>query len=61
MSMSYKQETKNAVRHTVIRKAVDLLTTKRAETCCVQRSYVRDLYDYFNDLTESHEQEEAKK
>ena len=61
MSITYKQETKNMVRHTVIRKAVELLTTERAQACCVRRSYVRDLYDYFNDLAESHEQEEAKK
>lgn len=61
MSVTYKQEAKNIVRHTVIRKAVEMLTTERSQACCVRRSYVRDLYDYFNDLAESHEQEEASK
>lgn len=61
MSITYKQETKNTVRHTVIRRAVEMLTTERTQACCVRRSYVRDLYDYFNDLAESHEQEEAAK
>ncbi len=61
MSITYKQETKNIVRHTVIRRAVEMLTAERSQSCCVRRSYVRDLYDYFNDLAESHEQEEANK
>lgn len=61
MSVTYKQETKNTVRHTVIRRAVELLTAERAQSCCVRRSYVRDLYDYFNNLSESHEQEETRK
>lgn len=61
MNVTYRQETKNTVRHTVIRRAVEMLTTGRAQACCVRHSYVRDLYDYFNDLTESHEQEEARK
>lgn len=61
MSITYKQETKNTVRHTIIRKAVEMLTVERAQSCCVRRSYIRDLYDYFNDLSESHEQEEVSK
>lgn len=61
MSATYKQETKNTVRHTVIRRAVELLTSERARACCVRHSYVRDVYDYFNDLSESHEQEEVRK
>lgn len=61
MSITYKQENKNVVRHTVIRRAVEMLTTFRAQSCCVRRSYVRDLYDYFNDLSESREQEETRK
>ncbi len=61
MATTYKQETKNTVRHTVIRKSVEMLTTERSLSCCVRRSYVRDLYDYFKDLAESHEQEEANK
>ncbi len=61
MSITYKQETKNTVRHTAIRRAVEILTVGRSQACCVRRSYVRDLYDYFNDLAESREQEEAKR
>lgn len=61
MDVTYRQETKNTVRHTVIRRAVEMLTTERTQACCVRHSYVRDLYDYFNDLAESHEQEEARK
>lgn len=58
---TYKQEMKCQVRHTVIRKAVDLLTTNRSSSCCVRNSYVRDLYDYFTDLKETHEQLETAK
>ena len=61
MYVTYRQETKNTVRHAVIRRAVEMLTTERSQACCVRHSYVRDLYDYFNDLAESHEQEEARK
>lgn len=61
MDVTYRQETKNTVRHAVIRRAVEMLTTERSQACCVRHSYVRDLYDYFNDLAESHEQEEARK
>lgn len=60
-SYTYKQESKNQVRHTVIRNAVELLTIGRSEACCVRHSYVRDLYDYFLSLPESHEQTEAEK
>ena len=58
---SYKQESKNQVRHTVIRNAVELLTIHRSEACCVRNSYVRDVYDYFKNLSESHEQQEVSK
>lgn len=61
MDVTYRQETKNTVRHAVIRRAVEMQTTERSQACCVRHSYVRDLYDYFNDLAESHEQEEARK
>ncbi len=61
MDVTYRQETKNTVRHAVIRRAVEMLTAERSQACCVRHSYVRDLYDYFNDLAESHEQEEARK
>ena len=61
MTATYKQETKNTVRHTVIRKAVEMLTVRRSDACCVRNSYVRDLYDYFLSLPESNEQREALK
>lgn len=61
MTVTYKQESKNKVRHTVIKHAVEILTTFRAEASCVRRSYIRDVYDYYIQLEESHEQDEAKK
>lgn len=60
MSM-YKQETKNYVRHSVIRNAVESLTEKRGQSCCVRRSYVRDVYDYFSSMDESREKTEVSK
>lgn len=59
MGVSYKQETKNAVRHAVIKQAIESLTNKRNNICCVRSSYVRDLYDYFREQDESHEKLEA--
>lgn len=59
--LSYKQETKNFVRHTIIRNAVEQLTINRSTACCVRNSYVRDLFDYFTHQNESHEQAEALK
>lgn len=43
----YNQYTKQNVRHTAIYKAVEILTTKREQSCCVERNYVRKMYDYF--------------
>lgn len=60
-SYTYKQETKNQVRHRIIRKAVEILTVGRSDACCVRNSYVRDMHDYFTHLPESHEQSEAQK
>lgn len=60
-SYTYRQEAKCYVRHTVIRKAVEMLTIGRSNSCCVRSSYVRDLFDYFTHLSETHEQEEALK
>jgi len=45
--VTYKQEVKNNVRHSMIKHAVELLTTNHSSACCVKRSYVRNLYDYF--------------
>ena len=39
---TYTQESKNKVRHSAIKNAIDYLTTNRSNACCVRRSYVRD-------------------
>ena len=28
-------------------EAVEILTTKREQSCCVERNYVRKIYDYY--------------
>ena len=43
----YDQYTKQNVRHTALVKAVEVLTSERSQSCCVERNYVRRLYDYF--------------
>lgn len=43
----YNQYTKQNVRHKAIYKAVEILTAKREQACCVERNYVRRVYDYF--------------
>lgn len=35
------------LRHKAIFKAGESLTSKRGQSCCVERNYVRRLYDYF--------------
>ena len=60
MDISYKQKTKKVARHSMIRRAVELLTQERSSLCCVKGNYVRDLFDYFNELEESNEQKEVK-
>lgn len=59
--VTYKQKTKQIARHSMLKRAVELLTTERSSTCCVKKMYVRELYDYFLEQNESREQEEAKK
>ena len=44
---TYDQPIKQNVRHSAIYKAVEILTTKREQSCCVERSYVKKIYDYF--------------
>ena len=56
MKVSYKQKTKQLARHTMIRKAVELLTQERNSLSCVSEKYVRDIMDYFLGLEESNEQ-----
>ena len=60
MDISYKQKTKQVARHKMIKKSVELLTQERTSLCCVQRNYVRDLYEYFMGLEESFENKEVK-
>lgn len=35
------------VRHSSILRAVELLTAKREQACCVERDYVRKVYDFY--------------
>lgn len=55
----YNQYTKQNVRHTALFKAVEILTSKRGQSCCVKRNYVRRLYDYFT-LSEDISQNKAE-
>lgn len=43
----YNQFTKQNTRHKAIYKAVENLTSKREHSCCVERNYVRKIYDYY--------------
>ncbi len=61
MEFTYQQQSKSIARHDMLSYAVRMLTSSRAEACCVNRTYVRDLYDYFSRLDESHEQQEMRK
>ena len=44
---TYTQKQKNTVRHLALSRAVELLTTDRSQSCCVPRTYVRQVIDYF--------------
>ncbi|WP_346929596.1 hypothetical protein [Clostridium sp.] len=43
----YNQYSKKIVRHSAILQAVEFLTTKRGQSCCVKRNYVRKVRDYY--------------
>lgn len=45
--IEYTQYKKNYVRHNAIKHAVSMLTTNRQSATCVERDYVRKVYDYF--------------
>lgn len=45
--IEYTQYKKNCVRHNSIKYAVSMLTTNRQNATCVERDYVRKVYDYF--------------
>lgn len=49
---SYNQPMKKKVRHDVISKAVHLLTQDRGKAACIDRTYVRSLYDFFVNIDE---------
>ena len=58
----YNQFEKNKARHISISKAVDMLTTKRYESTCVERDYVRNIYDYYTiTMDDSNNSSEAKR
>lgn len=44
---SYLQDKKCEARHLALKSAIRKLTTERRQCCCVENSYVRNLYDYF--------------
>lgn len=60
-TFTYTQLEKNKVRHDSLVHAVSMLTTKRNNACCVERDYVRNLYDYFMNLDDCHDRREAEK
>lgn len=47
-NFTYNQFSKKTVRHNIIMHAVEALTLKREKACCVERNYVRKIYDYYN-------------
>lgn len=57
----YTQKIKNVVRHNTLSYAVDLLTTSRSKSCCVDRNYIRRVCDYFNSFDECKEKQETVK
>lgn len=59
--ITYTQKSKINARHRMFFYSIDLLTTNRNKSCCVERSYVRKVHDYFVSLDESKEKEEACK
>lgn len=61
MNSSYTQESKNIARHNTLFYAINLLTTKRGQASCVDRTYVRKVLDYFNSLDDCKDKQEALK
>lgn len=60
-SYTYNQAAKISARHKSLLYAVNLLTTTRNRSCCVERDYVRRAYDYFMSFEECREKDEAEK
>ena len=48
-SSVHNQESQNPARPTVIEHAVRCLTKERSTSCCVQREYVKDYWDYVSE------------
>lgn len=61
ITTTYTQSKKNKVRHNTLIHAVSCLTTKRNSSCCVERDYVRTLYDYFMSLDDCKDKREVEK
>lgn len=60
-TFTYTQLEKNKVRHASLVHAVNILTAKRNNACCVERDYVRNLYDYFMNLDDCQDRRETEK
>lgn len=58
---TYTQNLKSKARHDTLFYAVDLLTTNRNKSCCIDRSYIRKMYDYFVNLDDCRDKQEVKK
>lgn len=56
---TYNQYSKKVVRHSAIFQAVELLTAKREKACCVDRNYVRKIYDYYT-LSEDYSRDKTE-
>ena len=50
---TYNQSSKKIIRHKTISYAIKLMTSERERACCVERNYVRNIYDFYN-LSEEH-------
>ena len=52
---SYKQFSKSFVRRNALSYAVDILTSKRNESTCVPRDYVRRIFNFYTLKTLKHD------
>lgn len=58
---TYNQPVKISARHKSLFYAIDLLTSNRNKSCCIERNYVRRVYDYFMSVDDCMDKEEARK
>lgn len=61
INCKYKQAEKNKTRHDVFFHVIESLTTLRYASSCVERNYVRKVYDYFLENEVSKNYDETKK